>query len=161
MPSRGSTLRSAAPRRSGSLWAGWGCLALAGLGLAVSAYLLVEHLNSANTLACPETAAVNCLRVTTSEQSTILGIPWAVIGVVYFTAMAALVMPFAWRGRSTTIARLRVMLAAAGAVSVLYLVFVELFVINAICLWCTAAHAAALALFGVVTLTFARTYDDV
>ena len=33
---------------------------------------------------------------------------------------------------------------------VLYLVYVELFRVGAICLWCTGVHVTALALFGVV-----------
>jgi uncharacterized membrane protein len=33
---------------------------------------------------------------------------------------------------------------------VLYLVYVELFRIGAICLWCTAMHATAVCLFAVV-----------
>jgi uncharacterized membrane protein len=33
---------------------------------------------------------------------------------------------------------------------VLYLVYVELFRIGAICLWCTAVHVLAVCLFGVV-----------
>ncbi len=33
---------------------------------------------------------------------------------------------------------------------VLYLVYVELFRISAICLWCTAIHVTAVCLFGVI-----------
>ena len=33
---------------------------------------------------------------------------------------------------------------------VLYLVYVELFRIGAICLWCTAMHVTAVCLFGVI-----------
>jgi uncharacterized membrane protein len=39
-----------------------------------------------------------------------------------------------------------------GALTVLYLVWVELFRVNAICLWCTAVHVVTLSLFAVVVL---------
>ena len=44
----------------------------------------------------------------------------------------------------------RLVVAGAGAAMVLYLVYVELFRIGAICLWCTAMHVTAVCLFGVV-----------
>ena len=145
-----------APAGSAPAPAIWASVALAGAGLAVSLYLLAEHLTGGASLACPETGAVNCLRVTTSDQATILGIPWAAIGTAYFASMLVLVLPPAWRIGDPRVRLLRVGLAAAGAISVVYLVFVELFVVDAICLWCTAAHAAALGLFGLVALVSAR-----
>jgi uncharacterized membrane protein len=33
---------------------------------------------------------------------------------------------------------------------VLYLVYIELFRVDAICLWCTGVHITAIALFGVI-----------
>ena len=46
------------------------------------------------------------------------------------------------------IGRARMAAAALGAATVLYLVYVELFRIGAICLWCTAVHVLAVCLFG-------------
>jgi uncharacterized membrane protein len=40
--------------------------------------------------------------------------------------------------------------AGSPAIDVLYLVYAELFILDAICLWCTAVHVLALALFAVV-----------
>jgi hypothetical protein len=42
-------------------WAGPTSLLLAVLGVAVSAYLTVEHYTSSSSLACPETGVVNWL----------------------------------------------------------------------------------------------------
>jgi len=42
------------------------------VGLAVSAYLTVEHYSSSTTLACPESATINCVKVTTSSYSELL-----------------------------------------------------------------------------------------
>lgn len=131
-------------------------LALTAGGLVVSVYLLVEHLTAGSTLACPETTAVNCARVTTSEQATVIGVPWAALGVLYFAVLLALVTPAAWGTTASVVHRARLALATVGALSVLYLIFVELFIVNAICLWCTFVHIITLGLFGLIAVATAR-----
>ena len=42
-----------------------------------------------------------------------------------------------------------------GVTLVLYLIWTELFRINAICLWCTAVHILTIALFTIVAITHA------
>jgi uncharacterized membrane protein len=135
-------------------WVAPSTVALSGLGLALSTYLTVEHFQAPGTLACPATAAVNCARVTTSAQSTLLGVPVAVLGVVFFAAMLVVCLPAAWRLSSTRTARLA--LAGLGAAFVVYLVFAELFLVGAICLWCTAVHTVAVALFAAVAFATAE-----
>lgn len=118
------------------------------VGLGVSIYLTIEHFNSSITFACPENSTINCVKVTTSSWSKFLGIPVAVLGLVFFVGMAALCVPAAWRIPRLDI--VRVIGAALGVVSVIYLVWAELFRINAICLWCTVVHLCTLVLFGAV-----------
>jgi uncharacterized membrane protein len=121
--------------------------ALAVAGLAVSIYLTVEHYTASTTLACPETGVVNCAKVTTSPQSMILGIPVAVLGLVFFVGMVALSVPALWRNRSGQVRWSRIGLAGIGVLFVIYLLYVELFVVDAICLWCTTVHVITVALF--------------
>jgi uncharacterized membrane protein len=130
------------------IWVTTAAVAMAGLG--VSVYLTIEHYTAAATLACPDTGVVNCLKVTTSPQSTVLGIPVAVLGLVFFGAMAVLTLPALWRNRSAPVRRARLGLAAAGIATVLYLLYAELFLVDAICLWCTAVHVLTFALFVLV-----------
>ena len=129
------------------------------LGLAVSAYLTAEHFTTPTLLACPATAVVNCQRVTTSPQSEVLGIPVAVLGLAYFAVMAGLTLPAAWRSPSRDLRRTRLAAAAAGVAFAVYLIYVELFVVNAICLWCTAVHVIALAQFAVISFATAEVED--
>ena len=124
-------------------------LCLAGLG--VSAYLTIAHYNARVILACPETGIVNCAKVTESPQSTILGVPVALLGLLYFAAIGPLHLPAAWRSNSSLLRRARVGAAVAGILMVLYLIYTELFTLDALCLWCTAVHAITFLLF-VVTL---------
>jgi uncharacterized membrane protein len=126
---------------------------LSGIGLALSVYLSVEHLRAPGTLACPATATVNCTRVTTSAQSVLFGVPVAMLGVAFFAAMVLICLPVAWRDPRLT--RVRPALAGLGVAFVIYLVYAELFLVDAICLWCTAVHVLAVALFAVVAFTTA------
>jgi uncharacterized membrane protein len=78
------------------------------------------------------------------------GVPLAVLGLVWAVVMAGLTVPWAWRAGTAWVDGARLAAAGAGAVMVLYLVYVELFRIAAICLWCTAIHVTAVGLFGVI-----------
>src|SRR5215831_8585613 len=101
---------------------------LSGAGLALSAYLSVEHYRAPGTLACPATATVNCARVTSSAQSTLFGVPVALLGAAFFAAMLLACLPAAWREARLTRARLA--LAGVGVAFVIYLVYAELFLVD-------------------------------
>lgn len=125
-------------------------LALSLGATAVAAYLTMTHYSDPAALACPDTGVVNCTLVTTSSWSVLLGLPVAVLGLAWSLVMVGLTLPWAWRKGSVALDRARTAAAALGALAVLYLVYVELFRIGAICLWCTAVHVLAVSLFAVV-----------
>lgn len=127
-------------------------LGLSLLGLAISTYLTYEHYSASTTLACPETGAINCVKVTTSTYSTFLGVPVALLGLSFFVAMTGLTLPAAWRSANPWLRRVRTAAVSGGIAFVLYLVWAELFRIDAICLWCTAVHVVTVLLFAVVLL---------
>ena len=134
-------------------------LSLAAVGIA--SYLTATHYADPGALACPDTGVVNCTLVTTSPESVVFGVPLAVVGLVWAVAMVGLCVPWAWRSRAEWLERTRLVAAGAGALTVIYLVYTELFRIGAICLWCTAMHVSALALFAVVMAARARTDTSV
>jgi len=138
-------------------WIPWTTLALSIAGVAVAAYLTYEHFTSGSTLACPETGVVNCVKVTSSQYSKVLGIPVAVLGLVFFAGMTALSAPPLWRTSSPWPNRLRLTAVAVGVVFICYLIWAELFRIDAICLWCTVVHALAFLLFVLVVIRQALT----
>jgi uncharacterized membrane protein len=78
--------------------------------------------------------------------------PVALLGLAWSIAMALSCAPSAWRSRAPWIRVVRLVLAVAGILFVLWLVFAELFVIRAICLWCSVMHVLAFALFVLVAL---------
>jgi uncharacterized membrane protein len=131
----------------------WALAASLGLSLAavaIASYLTVTHYTDPAALACPESGVVNCTLVTTSSWSVILEVPLAVLGLVWAVVMTALTVPWAWRARYRWVDNARLAASGVGAAMVLYLIFVELFRIGAICIWCTAIHVIAVGLFGVI-----------
>jgi len=132
-------------------------LMLCAAGLAAATYLTIAHYSAAVVLACPETGVVNCAKVTTSRQSMILGIPVALLGLLYFAAVTPLHLPAAWRSSWALLRRVRVLAAVTGILMVLYLVYTELFTLDAICLWCTAVHVITFLLFAVTLIGTSET----
>jgi uncharacterized membrane protein len=131
-------------------WMPVGSLVLAGAGLLAAAYLTYEHFTASTTLACPDTGTINCQKVTTSEQSVVFGIPVVLYGLFFFAVMLVACLPVLWRNPAPLVRYGRLGFALVGVGFAAYLVYAELFVINAICLWCTAVHLLTLLLFGVI-----------
>jgi len=123
-------------------------LAMAGMG--VAAYLTYSHYAD-QLIACAGLGG--CATVQNSEYSTIIGIPVAVLGMLFSAGLLALVL--------ARLARLPLTeewapLAAfsmtlAGVAFAAYLTYIELFVVEAICIWC-ASFAAIVTVAWLITL---------
>jgi uncharacterized membrane protein len=148
-----------APRRVLPRWVPITTFSLSLLAVGLTAYLTITHYTDPTALACPDTGIVNCTAVTTSSWSVIVGVPVALIGLLWAAAMAMLNSPWAWRSRVAWADPARLALSGAGALMVLYLVYVELFRVDAICLWCTGVHLTTIALFGVILAARASVRD--
>jgi uncharacterized membrane protein len=109
-------------------------------GLAISVYLTVVHFSTI-PLACPANAVVNCEQVLTSRYAVIAGtaLPTSAAGIVWFAISAGLAL----------LRRRRALLAwgSIGLAAALFLVYVEIVQLGAVCIWCTAAHAMVLLIF--------------
>jgi uncharacterized membrane protein len=120
----------------------WQLLALAAsvAGLGVSIYLTVVHYSSI-PLACPATGAIDCEAVLSSRYAVIAGttVPTSAAGIVWFAVSALL-----WTRRP---GRVQLAWSAIGLVTVLFLVFIEIVQLGAICIWCTTAHVLVLMIF--------------
>lgn len=135
-------------------WSSPVTLVLSVAGAGVSAYLTYEHYTTSTTLACPNRGVLNCLKVTSSPESKFLGVPVALLGLLYFLGMIVACLPAMWRARPP-VHWMRLLASVTGVAMVVYLVYVELFVLDAICIWCTAAHVLAVALFAAVVVAMA------
>jgi len=125
-------------------------------GLGVSVYLTVAHYTSASILACSASGLVNCEAVTTSPESMVFGVfPVAVLGLAFFVFMVPMTTPWAWRSPRREIALARLASVIVGVGFILYLIYVELIQVKAICLWCTSVHVLTFLLFVLVTFSAA------
>jgi uncharacterized membrane protein len=149
---KAAAVAAAAPAEAGikipPLWFQLAAWALAIAGLGVSTYLTITHYDSSVPLACSDTGTINCALVTHSAESMVFGIfPVAVLGLAFYVFMVAAVSPWAWRLKFPALAWVRVASVVVGIGFVLYLVYTELFTLNAICLWCTSVHVLTFLLF--------------
>jgi uncharacterized membrane protein len=80
----------------------------------------------------------------------VFGIPVATLGLAYFLPMIALSLPKAWRSADRRIHLARLALSVVGVGMIVYLVIAELFIIKAICLWCTSVHVLTFVLFVII-----------
>ena len=126
-------------------------LTVVGLGLAI--YLTIGHYEGPKFLDCTDSGLINCYLVTTSAQSYVFGIPVAVLGLAYYTVMAVVNSPWAWRARDRRVHVARLVLAVAGMCFVLYLISAELLIIKAICIYCTGVHIVTFAQLILVVAT--------
>jgi uncharacterized membrane protein len=120
---------------------------LALVGLLVSTYLLLYKLGVVGSLRC--VGSGGCERVNTSVWSSVFGVPVAAFGVAGYLVLLAVAM-YGLRGDQLEQPRATGWLAAlsaAGLLFSLYLLALELFVIHAVCLWCTISGVTILAIF--------------
>ena len=120
----------------------WQLLALAaGLaGLGISIYLTAVHYAGV-PLACPTNGTINCEAVLSSRYAVIAGtnVPTSAAGIVWFTISALL-----W---TRSAGRIQLAWSVIGLVTVLFLVYIEIVQLGAVCVWCTAAHVMVLLIF--------------
>jgi uncharacterized membrane protein len=133
-------------------WAVVTTFALSLIGLGLSSYLTYEHFQPVFQGCAFSTGVINCQKVTTSNESHILGIPVAILGLANYVVMVALNSPWAWRARARWVHVARFVLAIISMCFVLWLIYAEVEIIGAICLYCTGVHVVTFALLIVLTI---------
>ena len=111
---------------------------LALIGLFVALYLWLHALGYGGPLKC---GTGGCDTVQASQYAVLLGIPVAFYGVVGYLGVLIVSLialrPAALQDRRWTV--LLVMLSTVGFLFTVYLTYLELFVIHAICRWCVGS----------------------
>ena len=120
-------------------------------GLFVALYLTLYKLGYIGALVC---AVGSCEKVQTSKWATFLGYPVGGWGVAYYAAVlgVSLVGLTPSLADRPSLSRLLVAMTAVGAVFSLWLTYLELFVIDAICQWCVVSAVLATALLVIAWL---------
>lgn len=119
-------------------------LALAAAGVAVAGYLTWVHYADLQPFCVG--GAGGCERVQTSRYAELAGVPVAVIGLAGYVAILLAALVPGERARLTCAG-----LALVGVAFSVYLTYLELFVIDAICQWCVVS-AVLMALLAVVAV---------
>ena len=121
--------------------------ALAVLGAGIAGYLTYVHYAG---IAPVCTGGGGCEKVQSSQWSTLVGVPVALLGLLgYFALLGTLL---AWRGETGR-------LVAAGAAWLglalsAYLQYRALVTVDATCIWCAASAVTMALITGVVTARF-------
>jgi len=122
-------------------------------GIAVAGYLTYVHYEP-NALIC--TGSGGCEAVQDSSYAVLLGVPVAVLGLGAWVAALALTIWNSELARTLTAA-----LAIGSLAFVAYLVILQLFVIDAICVWCMVNDLVLVPALTVLALLRLRTAPDV
>ncbi len=110
----------------------------------------------------PPCSIGSCEIVTTSTYSVIFGIPVALLGALYYLALLAVIITFATSdplvdGQKKYLAlRVLATIVSIGMLFTLFLVYLQLFVLHAICLYCMLSATTTLILF-ITTMYLVRT----
>jgi uncharacterized membrane protein len=120
-------------------------------GIALAAYLTYVHYEPA-ALIC--TTGGGCETVQESKYAEIAGIPVAVLGLAFWIAALVLVLWDSELARTLVVA-----LAVTGVAFSVYLVVLQLFVIDATCTWCMLNDVVLAPLF--LVLVLARLWTSV
>lgn len=117
-------------------------LAASAAGFADATYLTVKHYRGG----VPPCTIHGCEVVLTSAQSEIAGVPVALLGVLYYATILLLSLAYIISKKEAVI-RHAAYFTPAGFLASAYFVYLQLFVINAICLYCMASATTSTILF--------------
>jgi uncharacterized membrane protein len=122
------------------------------IGLCIALYLSVVELGGGVPYCGP---LHGCETVAQSEYSRILGIPVAVYGVVL--SLVLLTLAIAWiRTNKPVLLDLHYGLSLIGVIFEVYFLTLQVFVIHAVCIWCTLYGISLIARFLVVMVIWVR-----
>lgn len=113
------------------------------IGFVDSAYLASKHYSGA-----PINCSIlsGCEEVATSEYATVLGIPLALVGAIYYSVVSVLLLVYLETKKYGIL--LSVVVGSTGAfLTSLILIYIQIAVIGAICLYCMASAASSTILF--------------
>ena len=133
-------------------------LALAGIFVAL--YLLLYKLGIIGELTC---SVGSCETVNSSRWATFLGIPVAGWGVAWYVGMfvLALVSTGDRFAESHVVSLVLLLVAVTGLIFSLYLTYLELFRIHAICQWCVVSAIIVTIIFFVCVADYKNTARQV
>lgn len=135
-----------------SIHPGWILVVLDVIGLAIAGYLATVELGGGVPVCGP---VKGCETVALSEYSKIGGIPVAVFGVIL--SLILLTLALAWiRTDRPELLDIHYGLSLIGVIFEVYFLSLQLFVIKAVCIWCTLYGVSLILRFLVAMVIWLR-----
>ena len=118
-------------------------LLLGAIGFTDATYLAVKHF-----LGTPVPCSIlkGCEQVTTSQYAAIFGVPVALLGAIYYLSIIILTVAYL-DSRNRKFLNLAARLTILGFLASIYFVYLQIFVIKAICLYCMGSAITSTLLF--------------
>lgn len=126
-----------------SKWFVISILTLSIIGIVDSVYLAVKHYTHSD-INC--SIFSDCDVVTTSVYSIILGIPVALLGVIFYGLIFILVLMFSKSGNRRSLISLSTV-SGIGFLASMWFVYVQAFILNAFCFYCLISALLSTVLF--------------
>ncbi len=130
------------------------------VGLFVALYLTLYHVGVIGQLSC---SVGSCETVQTSKYAVFLGVPVAELGLAAYIVLLAMSLMGTqprWEA-SAALSRALAAFSGAGFLFSLWLTYLELFVISAICQWCVISAILMTLIFGASLVDVRRQMSDV
>lgn len=126
------------------------------IGLGIALYLSAVELSGGVPVCGP---IHGCEEVARSEYSRIAGIPVAVFGVALSVVLLSLAVAW-WKTDLYPLLLAHYGLSLAGVIFEAYFLYVQVFVIGAVCIWCTSYGLSLIARFGIALVVWVRGSPD-
>lgn len=123
-------------------------LAFSIVGVADTSYLTVQHYLGESVTCSLDSHGIfgGCSVVTSSKYSVVLGVPLAATGLMYYFLVLVLAAFYVADGKRKFLKALAVV-TGIGFLGSLYFVYLQLFVLDAICIYCMVSALASTILF--------------
>lgn len=119
------------------------------IGLVNASYLTYEHYNEFENMTCPVvTQMVDCVKVNTSIYSRIFGMPIALLGVFYYLYILLSTVYLFFGQYKNEIIKFNLGVGAFGVLFSVWLVYVQLGILYAICPYCMLSAFLTVSIFG-------------
>lgn len=122
------------------------------IGLAIALYLSAVELQGGVPVCGP---IKGCEEVARSEYSRIAGVPVAVYGVGLSLLLLSLAIAW-WRTDLYALLLAHYGLSLAGVIFEVYFLYLQVFVIGAVCIWCTSYGISLIARFVIALFIWLR-----
>lgn len=122
----------------------WPILVASLIGLVDALYLTVKHYLQSSVFC---SLLNGCDKVTGSSYATIIGIPVALMGMVYYFSLLLVTILILTRPNNKKFLKIIFAISSGGFLFSLWLVYLQIFVIKALCLYCLVSATVTTMIF--------------